>query len=137
MMKTHATPFIHILAFQCPECERPVVEWLLSSLRSPESIDAAKLDLKCSCGWSAAWLGAQARRHLVLAWPSAGEPSSDPDDSSGPGQEQEDDRGAEESTDENKVEGKGRRGYTEHFMAVGGAVQLLLPVQLHRRHGDT
>jgi hypothetical protein len=130
-MKSSATPFIHILVFQCPECERPVVEWLLSSLRNPESIDAATLDLKCSCGWSAAWLGARARRHLVLGWPSASEPSSDPDDPAGPK------RDAEESTDKNKVEGKQRPGYTEHFMAAGGAVQLSLPVtQLHRRHGD-
>jgi hypothetical protein len=83
MTKASPAPFIHILAFQCPQCQRPVVEWVLSSLRSPESIDAATLNLKCSCGWSGVWLGAQARRHPVLAWPPASDPSADHEDPAG------------------------------------------------------
>ncbi len=65
-MQAGASTFIHILAFQCPQCEKPIVEWMLSPMRSPESIDGATFNLKCSCGWSDGWLGAQARRHLVL-----------------------------------------------------------------------
>ena len=58
-MQAGASLFIHILAFQCPQCEKPVVEWMLSPMRSPESIDACTFNLKCSCGWSDGWLGAQ------------------------------------------------------------------------------
>jgi hypothetical protein len=67
-MQAGASLFIHILAFQCPQCEKPVVEWMLSPMRSPESIDGCTFHLKCSCGWSGGWLGAQARNHLVLSW---------------------------------------------------------------------
>jgi len=73
-MNASASEFLHILAFECPQCEKPVVESLLSSMRSLESIDSTKLTLRCSCGWSAHRLGAQARRHLVLAWSAPDEP---------------------------------------------------------------
>ncbi len=79
-MQADASTFIHILAFQCPQCEKPVLEWMLSPMRSPESIDGATFNLKCSCGWSDGWLGAQARRHQVLPWPaSTGVPSAPQD----------------------------------------------------------
>jgi hypothetical protein len=67
-MQARASTFIHILAFQCPQCQKPILEWKLSPMRSPESIDGATFSLKCSCGWSDGWLGAQARRHLVQSW---------------------------------------------------------------------
>jgi hypothetical protein len=69
--------FLHVLTFECSRCETPVVEWALSSLRSPESVDGTMFQLKCSCGWSDGRMGAQARNHLTLPWTaSVGEPSS-------------------------------------------------------------
>lgn len=85
-MNTNASTFLHILAFQCPRCEKPIVESVLSSMRNLESIDSAALNLKCSCGWTDGRLGAQARRHLVLPWPASDEPSAqDPEESAGDG----------------------------------------------------
>jgi hypothetical protein len=83
-MKTNASTFLHILAFQCPRCERPIVESVLSSMRNLESIDSAVLNLRCSCGWTDGRLGAQARRHLVLPWSASNESSvGDPEESTG------------------------------------------------------
>jgi hypothetical protein len=75
-MNASAPAFLHILVFQCPQCGKPIVESLLSPMRSLESIDSARVDLKCSCGWSDRRLGAQARRHFVLPWSPSDEPSA-------------------------------------------------------------
>jgi hypothetical protein len=83
-MKAGASLFLHILVFQCPRCESPIVESLLSPMRSLESIDSTALNLKCSCGWSDGRLGAQARKHLVLPWPALSEsPVQDADEGAG------------------------------------------------------
>lgn len=74
-MQADASTFLHVLAFECPQCEQPVVESLVSPLRSLESVDGGSLQLRCVCGWSGERLGAQARRHLVVAW-SGSEASS-------------------------------------------------------------
>jgi hypothetical protein len=78
-MQAGAFTFIHILAFQCPQCQKPILEWMLSPMRSPESIDGCTFNLKCSCGWSDGWLGAQARRHLVQSWSASDAPPADPE----------------------------------------------------------
>ena len=71
-MKVDASLYLHILAFECPRCETPVLEWTFSPMRNLESVDATAFHPKCSCGWTGRWLGAQARGHLVLPWsPSA------------------------------------------------------------------
>lgn len=67
-MKASASLFLHVLAFQCPRCETPVVEWVLSSLRSLESPDGTTFSVNCQCGWADRLLGAQARGHSVTHW---------------------------------------------------------------------
>lgn len=76
-MKADASKYLHILAFECPGCQKPVLEWTFSSMRNLESVDATAFHPKCSCGWTDRWLGAQARGHAVLAWP---EPESSDED---------------------------------------------------------
>ena len=75
-MQADASTFIHILAFHVPSAKSPSSNGVLSPMRSPESIDGAAFNLKCSCGWSDGWLGAQARRHLVLPWSASTDASS-------------------------------------------------------------
>jgi hypothetical protein len=75
-MNATASELLHILAFQCPQCEKPVVESMLSSMRSLESIDGSLFNVQCPCGWSDQRLGAQARRHIVLPWSAPDQPSA-------------------------------------------------------------
>ena len=72
-----ASLYLHILAFECPRCETPVLEWTFSPMRNLESVDATAFHPTCSCGWTSRWLGAQARGHLVLPWSASGEFSGD------------------------------------------------------------
>jgi hypothetical protein len=97
-MQAGVSTFIHILAFQCPQCEKPVVEWMLSPMRSPELIDACRFNLKCSCGWSDGWLGARARRHLVHPWSASDAPIADPGAPGCPEQALDGEKKAEEDT---------------------------------------
>jgi hypothetical protein len=85
-MNASPRTFLHILAFQCPLCEKPVVASVPSSMRSLEPVDSANLNLTCSCGWSDGRLGAQARQHLVMPW-SAPDESSANDRERGNGEE--------------------------------------------------
>jgi len=76
-MNGSSITFLHLLAFECSRCETPIVEWALSSMRSPESVDGTMFQLKCSCGWSDGRVGAQARNHLTMPWTAPPEePSS-------------------------------------------------------------
>jgi hypothetical protein len=70
-MKEGAAKYLHVLAFQCPRCGMPMVEWVTSPQRNLEATDASAFTPKCSCGWSGRQLGAQAREHLVLPWPES------------------------------------------------------------------
>ena len=63
-----AATFLHILAFQCPQSRDPIVESVLTAMRNSEQIDGASFNLKCQCGWSGCWLGAQARKRIVISW---------------------------------------------------------------------
>ncbi len=65
--------YVHILAFECPNCGNPVLEWTFSPMQNLESVDASALHPKCVCGWTSRWLGAQARGHLVFPWPESAE----------------------------------------------------------------
>jgi hypothetical protein len=85
-MNATAFMFLHILAFQCPQCEKPIVESVLSPMRSLEPVDSTELIVSCPCGWSDGRLGAQARRHLVLPW-SAPHESAPPDEEESSGEE--------------------------------------------------
>ena len=76
-MKADASKYLHILAFECPRCQSPVLEWTLSPMRNLESVDAAAFHPKCSCGWTNHWLGAQARGHAVLPWSGSAESSEE------------------------------------------------------------
>jgi len=67
-MKTDASLYLHILPFQCPRCQTPILVWTFSPMRNLESVDATPFEPRCSCGWTGRWLGAQARSHLVLPW---------------------------------------------------------------------
>jgi hypothetical protein len=73
-----SSKYLHILAFECPHCQTPVLEWTFSQMRNLESADASSFHPKCSCGWADHWLGAQARGHAVLPW-SGPEGSSEED----------------------------------------------------------
>lgn len=73
-MKADASKYLHILAFECPHCQTPALEWTFSSMRNLESVDATAFHPKCSCGWTDRWLGAQARGHAVLPWSGPMEP---------------------------------------------------------------
>ena len=67
-MKADASTYLHVLAFECPRCKKPVVEWMLSTMRNLEAVDASPVQLHCTCGWTERLLGAQARGHVVLPW---------------------------------------------------------------------
>lgn len=72
-MKADASTYLHVLAFECPRCKKPVVEWMLSTMRNLEAVDASPVKLQCTCGWTDRLLGAQARGHVVLPWAPLGE----------------------------------------------------------------
>ena len=76
-MKVDASKYLHILAFECPCCQTPVLEQTFSEMRNLESVDATAFHPKCSCGWVDRWLGAQARGHAVLPWSAPGESSGE------------------------------------------------------------
>lgn len=90
-MKAEASMFLHILVFQCPRCDTPIIQWTVNSMRSLEGADGASYDPQCPCGWSGNLVGAQARSHLVVPWSkAAGSPET------GGGTAEEDERAGEE-----------------------------------------
>lgn len=67
-MQIEAEPFVHVLLFKCPHCEKPTASVLPSSERTLEKVDGASFPVQCFCGWSGNLLGIEARKHWVEAW---------------------------------------------------------------------
>jgi hypothetical protein len=63
-----AEQYVHVLLFQCRNCERPLTAPVVAPEKNPEQIDAAECALKCICSWSGLFLGAEALRHWIVDW---------------------------------------------------------------------
>jgi hypothetical protein len=60
--------FLHVLLFQCPQCDEPIATVKSTMHRSLEKIDASEMELTCNCLWTGKILGMEAKRHIVLNW---------------------------------------------------------------------
>lgn len=62
------TAFLHVLAFDCPNCGSPICTQSLTPERTLERNDSASFRVACPCAWSGELLGVQARFHWVELW---------------------------------------------------------------------
>jgi len=58
-------PFVHVLLFECPVCNRPVCRAIATSERNLEKTDGRSFSIRCECGWAGNQMGLTARRHWV------------------------------------------------------------------------
>ena len=65
---------VHVLLFQCPKCDSPIVASTLSEYLSLEMVEGMGFNLECKCSWLGQQLGASANKHLVEAWAASREP---------------------------------------------------------------
>jgi hypothetical protein len=65
----HATRFVHILLFACPDCNLPVSTSRVSNERNLETVDAEHLCIACGyCEKSSDVIAFVAKRHYVEEW---------------------------------------------------------------------
>ena len=69
-----ATEILFNFCFQCPECERPILSWMLTPPHSGgKTLDdalAQEWDLTCvtNCGWSGKLKGTEAKFNSQADW---------------------------------------------------------------------
>ena len=63
-----APAFLHLLVYQCQECDEPIALPVKSDEANLEGTDADLVDVQCRCGWLRKSLGMEAKRHLVISW---------------------------------------------------------------------
>jgi len=68
LLQNDAEPFVHVLLFECPHCQKPTASALPRGERSLEKVDGASLPVHCFCGWSGDLVGINARKHWVEPW---------------------------------------------------------------------
>lgn len=64
--------YLHVLVYECPECNQPIAISHLNEERNLESVDGRKFRISCpACSSSAEVLAATAKSHSVQRWDAA------------------------------------------------------------------
>ena len=68
-MDERAERYVHVLLFECSQCDGPVTSAQVSEERSLEKVDGQPAPCQCnSCGWSGSLVGLHSRQHWVEPW---------------------------------------------------------------------
>lgn len=68
-MDERSERYVHVLLFECSQCNEPVTSAQVSEERSLEKVDGQPVSCHCNnCGWSGSLLGLHSRQHWVEPW---------------------------------------------------------------------